>query len=640
MTIFIGSLSRGAFQIFKQSDAQSGVYPDAASRDSYFTTNPDELARLDNNEFLIIKLLDNGSGETAYQQRLNNTWVDVTSLVQGEVGPAGATGNSYFFASPAKRDSFFNNPPNEQLLETDLPVVVNIGNDTEATFIWGGENSPVIYDNSLWRLGSKEVNSGSLFLGQDGAKISSGSQVLGFSGANGENALVAGTGYTDNGSMFQNSITLDSRVTLQLTTVFDTALPSPHTYTITTTNTELFIAYSFRPAGAGELRVEIFLGTDDTGPVIVNSYHTILAGDVGTLVTVETGNDILIDTGQDLYVRATGISLFGGLQTVGPLAGQTVMYNTADVQFAAKVDTQEKLEAFTTLNKGKGTGTFDGGLLVAYEYLPTTDTVSGMKFHRGIDTVSNPTVDTVGAGTFSTGQIISYTPNGGTPKNNEGFYEVLSHTGNTLEVRGVGTSPVTESIGLKEQFLGQVGSGTFQHVAVSCVRVNSLGTLEQVKGNTTPLLAEPVNVGVVPRKYAYFYDEANAAPTTVLNAGQFVDLVCSLTGDLLEGFTVSGNTITYTADKPINAEIHWNTSIAANTDSIIIKTFKNGTTPLNGRSRGRVVPNNLINLELPLTVTSVVSLVQGDTIDLKITDAFSGTTLTALVVTGSVKEII
>lgn len=74
------------FQLFTQSDNDPGIYADDTERDTYFSTYPDELTRLDNNQFLIIKLLDNGSGEIAYQQRSGGNWVDVTSLVQGEDG--------------------------------------------------------------------------------------------------------------------------------------------------------------------------------------------------------------------------------------------------------------------------------------------------------------------------------------------------------------------------------------------------------------------------------------------------------------------------------------------------------------------------------------------------------------------------
>jgi len=80
------------FQLFSQANGDQGVYADAAARDVYFGANPADLARLDANEFLIIKLLDDGAGDVAYQQRSGAAWLDVTSLVQGEDGDPGLDG--------------------------------------------------------------------------------------------------------------------------------------------------------------------------------------------------------------------------------------------------------------------------------------------------------------------------------------------------------------------------------------------------------------------------------------------------------------------------------------------------------------------------------------------------------------------
>ena len=56
------------FQLFIQSNNNQGIYSNAAARDAYFSANQDEVNRLANNEFLIIKLDDDGSGSVAYQQ--------------------------------------------------------------------------------------------------------------------------------------------------------------------------------------------------------------------------------------------------------------------------------------------------------------------------------------------------------------------------------------------------------------------------------------------------------------------------------------------------------------------------------------------------------------------------------------------
>ncbi|MCP4651497.1 MAG: hypothetical protein GY853_15645, partial [PVC group bacterium] len=88
----LGGSGGSSFQLFIQSNGSQGVYADAAARNTYFAANPSELTRLDNDQFLIIKLLDDGSSAVAYQQYVNPAWLDVTSLIQGVTGPAGATG--------------------------------------------------------------------------------------------------------------------------------------------------------------------------------------------------------------------------------------------------------------------------------------------------------------------------------------------------------------------------------------------------------------------------------------------------------------------------------------------------------------------------------------------------------------------
>jgi len=169
-----GGITGSAFQLFIQSNNVSGVYADAAARDVYFDANQTEINRVATDEFLIIKLLDDGGGSIAYQQYLGlagipnvpANWNDVTSLVQGELGPAGATGNSYFFASIAARDAFFNTPGNEGLLETDLPIQVNQG--TAVTmFKWTGATAPPTYDETLWIPAALNSGPGTLFLGID-----------------------------------------------------------------------------------------------------------------------------------------------------------------------------------------------------------------------------------------------------------------------------------------------------------------------------------------------------------------------------------------------------------------------------------------------------------------------------------------
>ena len=325
-----GGGSGVGFQVFTQFNNDPGVYADAAARDAYFGANPDELARLDADEFLVIKLLDNGSGEIAYQQRSGGNWVDTTSLVQGEPGPAGASGNSYFFASIAARDNFFNAGSNSQLLEFDLPVVVNEG-ATATTYYWNGPTAPVSYDNTLWRPASLRTAPGTLFLGAGGAAISSGNHFLNFKDADFENAVFLQSFFDDTGSEVPIYYELGPRFTFTVTDVFDTQLSDPVEMLLPATLNSMTRSFSVRPATSGELRIQAWSGADDTGPVILDSIYSVAPGDVGNVVSYEFENPLFGFSGDISFLRFSGIELFGGTQTVPFYSGQVTPWLEGDI---------------------------------------------------------------------------------------------------------------------------------------------------------------------------------------------------------------------------------------------------------------------------------------------------------------------
>lgn len=119
-----------------------------------------------------------------------------------------------------------------------------------------------------------------------------------------------------------------------------------------------------------------------------------------------------------------------------------------------------------------------------HNYLPTTttDTVSSGSFTPGVAATSNPSVNTAGSGTFSSGDFIQITD---TEKNN-GLFEVEDHTGNTLKVKGVGTSAKVEAFG-RDQFITETSDATITKVNISVLRCNTSGVWESGKGSSTPL---------------------------------------------------------------------------------------------------------------------------------------------------------
>lgn len=479
-----------------------------ATRETYDGNNVGWKASyldLDNN---IILYFEVGADKfIQYQRNIGGTWTNNGSpvdAIKGDTGAVGATGNSFFFSSigtigsgiESERDGFFSIPGKSALLNVGQPIEVNIGNDTISTFNWSGADQPATYtadDIGLWVLSSKEINSGSLFLGQDGAKVSSASQVLGFTGADGVKRLITGAEYNDDGSHIPEFWILNRQSTVPITTVFDTQIATTPGATVAATNDETLRNFTIRPATVGTVRIQTWLNNAPSGPQIVDIRQDVVGGDIGNELIIEVPNDILVLNGQNTFTTITGIEFFGGLQTQGPLIGQVAAFVEVDVQLARKERNETKIDDFVHLNRTLNTvGYKTGGLIVANEGLAEVDTIVSQVFTPGVAAVSNPAVTTVGGGTFSANQIIAYIPDDDTPDANEGLFEVVSHTGNTLVVAGVGTTPLTDQAGFSDQFSAQRGTGSFRRVAVAGIRTALTGKIEHVFGSTTPLTIDRV----------------------------------------------------------------------------------------------------------------------------------------------------
>ena len=123
-----------------------------------------------------------------------------------------------------------------------------------------------------------------------------------------------------------------------------------------------------------------------------------------------------------------------------------------------------------------------GGLTVRYLPTATNDTQNGA-FIAGIPGGTNPTVITSGSGTFSSSDIIAIDSSANS--SNNGLYEVLTHIGTTLTVRGIGTTGCVENF-TNNQFVANSTLGsTIRKVNVSIIRADTAGNWETGKGNST-----------------------------------------------------------------------------------------------------------------------------------------------------------
>lgn len=498
MSLVGGGLVGGAvgFQLFNQANGQAGIYANAAARDVYFDANQNEVNRVATDEFLIIKLLDGGSGQIAYQQYTgavgvahdNTKWLDVTSLVQGETGPPGATGNSFFFKNIAQRDIFFNTVGNEQLLVTDLPVVVNQGNAV-TTFIWTGIDQPVSYDADLFIEHAINTGPGTLFLGIDGAALSSAAKTINFDSAFGDKALPLGESFTDDGSVGPTHFEWTKLTDLLAADVFSSQLTSPNEWVFTGALANTYTnGITIRPATAGTIRLKAFAGINNTFPIVIDTTYEVLVGDIGNTLFLDFPNGLLAVAGDAQMIELSGVDIFGGLQTSGLFNGQIVGFLRSDTHFLEVVDlmTRKELDDYVMLNSEYKTASVKtGGINVVTLPTATTDTVSAAEFFPGVAATSNPTVTTIGSGTFSQNDLVSFVSDPGQPNANDAVYEVHDHIGTTLQMRGVGLNATVEDF-TEDQFVNIIAVGTLTKVGVSVLKLTDT-SLEQAFGNTTPL---------------------------------------------------------------------------------------------------------------------------------------------------------
>ena len=126
-----------------------------------------------------------------------------------------------------------------------------------------------------------------------------------------------------------------------------------------------------------------------------------------------------------------------------------------------------------------------GGLVV--NYLPTaiTDTIAAPGFIAGIPTISNPTVSTTSAATYTAGDFILI--NGATNSINNGLFEVLTHAANVLTIRGIGTATTVEDFSQDQFVTDSTTAGSITQITISIMRTGIDGAWETGAGSVTPI---------------------------------------------------------------------------------------------------------------------------------------------------------
>jgi hypothetical protein len=211
---------------------------------------------------------------------------------------------------------------------------------------------------------------------------------------------------------------------------------------------------------------------------MANQLDNIQILDGGLPRSIYSGDNIQITASLEVQ---SDVVVTGNLTVQGTLTSES----TNNVRYA---------DNHLYLNDGYTTAVAQtGGLVVNYLPIATSDSVDTGGFTAGVPATSNPTVKTVGSATFAVGQFIQVS--GATDETNNGQFEVLTHVGTTLTIRGIGTTDTVEDFSQNQFVTDTTVAGTITRVNLSIMRSGTDGLWEVAAGATTPLTFTDLSVG-------------------------------------------------------------------------------------------------------------------------------------------------
>lgn len=179
-------------------------------------------------------------------------------------------------------------------------------------------------------------NPGSILLGKNGSKISSGGHVLNYRSADGEDHFFPMAHYSDSGVGGTTTYSMGELVNFVSASVADTQLDDGATMLFSSVVTSYSHGVYIIPAETGELTITSHIGTSSSGGVIAKNIIDITPAMVGVVVPVAYGSKYMDLEGSEIFLVFSGVALMGGIQTSGSFNGQLVPYLASDFQIVTK----------------------------------------------------------------------------------------------------------------------------------------------------------------------------------------------------------------------------------------------------------------------------------------------------------------
>lgn len=138
---------------------------------------------------------------------------------------------------------------------------------------------------------------------------------------------------------------------------------------------------------------------------------------------------------------------------------------------------------------GNVSDTVGGGIILAYDSTGTSCTFSSNMI-PGVEGFSNPTLNTVQTNGFSDHDLVKFT--NFTNDEDNGWYEVYSHSSNVLTLRGIGLYDTTEFF-TNTNISNSSSTGTIVKCNIRMLEFNEDGYVYLVSGDSFPLTRERIN---------------------------------------------------------------------------------------------------------------------------------------------------